>query len=85
MKYRSTNLYLRLSRQSLSQAPNVRWGTDGTRILTVDDGYVWLFTAVVHWNTECAGWHVVKHGSRYEAMGPISMGLRLVLAIPWHV
>ena len=62
----------------ITQAPNVRWGTDGTRILTVDDGYVWLFTAVEHWNTECVGWHVVKYGSRYAALEPISMGLRHV-------
>ena len=62
----------------ITQAPNVMWGTDGTRILTVDDGYVWLFTAVEHWNTECVGWHVVKYGSRYAALEPISMGLREV-------
>jgi len=61
--------------QIITLAPNVMWGTDGTRILTVDDGYVWLFTAVEHWNTECVGWHVVKCGSRYAALEPISMGL----------
>src|ERR1035437_9147932 len=32
----------------ITEAPNVMWGTDGTRILTVDDGYVWLFSAVEH-------------------------------------
>ena len=62
----------------ITQAPNVRWGTDGTRILTVDNGYVCLFTAVEHWNTECVGWHVVKYGSRYAALEPIAMGLRHV-------
>ncbi len=34
------------------------WGTDGTKILTVDDGYVWLFSAVEHGSAECVGWHV---------------------------
>ena len=61
--------------QIITEAPNVMWGTDGTRIMTVDDGYVWAFTAVEHWNTECVGWHVVKYGSRYAALEPISMGL----------
>ena len=57
------------------QSPNVMWGTDGTRILTVDDGYVWLFTAVEHWNRVCLGWHVAKYRSRYAAVEPISMGV----------
>ena len=30
-------------------APNVMWGTDGTKIFTLDDGWVWLFVAVEHW------------------------------------
>lgn len=36
------------------------WGTDGTKIRTVEDGWVWLFTAIEHWNAECVGWHVAK-------------------------
>ena len=59
----------------ITEAPNVMWGTDGTKILTVDDGYVWLFSAVEHWSAECVGWHVVKHGTRYAALEPIAMGL----------
>jgi transposase InsO family protein len=59
----------------ITQAPNVMWGTDGTRILTVEDGYVWLFSAVEHWSAECVGWHVVKRGTRYAALEPIAMGL----------
>ena len=59
----------------VTTAPNVMWGTDGTRILTVDDGYVWLFSAVEHWSAECVGWQVVKQGSRYAALQPIAMGL----------
>ena len=31
------------------------WGTDGVRVFTVDDGWGWIFTAVEHWNAECAG------------------------------
>ena len=29
-------------------------GTDGVRVFTVDDGWGWIFTAVEHWNAECA-------------------------------
>ena len=38
------------------------WGTDGVRVLTDDDGWVWAFAAVDHWNTEWVGWHVCKEG-----------------------
>ena len=51
------------------------WGTDGVRVFTVDDGWGWIFTAVEHWNAECAGWHVCKRGDRFAALQPISMGL----------
>lgn len=55
--------------------PNLMWGTDGTRVFTVDQGWVWIFTAVDHWNAECVGWHVCKTGDRYAALQPISMAL----------
>lgn len=58
-----------------TEAPNVMWGTDGTRVLTVEDGYVWIFTAVEHWNSECVGWHVCKEGNRFNALQPLAMGL----------
>lgn len=61
-----------------TQEPNVMWGTDGARILTVDEGWVWLFTAVEHWNTECVGWHVCKLGDRYAALQPVAMGLKAI-------
>lgn len=56
-------------------APNVMWGTDGTRIFTMDDGWCWLFTAVEHWNAECVGWHIAKTGDRFAALQPLSMAL----------
>lgn len=62
----------------VTDAPNIMWGTDGTRILTLDEGWVWLFAAVEHWNAECVGWHVIKDGSRYQALQPISMGLEAI-------
>jgi len=57
----------------VTMAPNLMWGTDGTRVFTLDEGWVWIFTAVEHWNAECVGWHVCKKGDRYAALQPLSM------------
>lgn len=59
----------------ITASPNVMWGTDATRIFTVDEGYVWLFAAVEHWNAECVGWHVTKKGNRLAALEPIAQGV----------
>ena len=59
-----------------TSAPDVMWGTDGVRVLTVDDGWVWTFAAVDHWNAECVGWHVCKVGDRFAALEPVAQGLR---------
>jgi transposase InsO family protein len=58
-----------------TEAPNVMWGTDATKVFTLEDGWVWVFAAVEHWNAECVGWHVTKQGNRYAALEPISQGL----------
>ena len=60
----------------VTEAPNLMWGTDGTKVFTVEDGWVWVFVAVEHWNAECVGWHVTKHGDRYAALEPISQGVQ---------
>ena len=44
----------------VTSAPDVMWGTDGVRVFTAEDGWVWTFAAVDHWNAECVGWHVCK-------------------------
>jgi transposase InsO family protein len=62
-----------------TEAPNVMWGTDGARVFTVDEGWVWIFSAVEHWNAECVGWHVTKVGDRFAALEPIAMGLTHLL------
>jgi transposase InsO family protein len=61
-----------------TDAPNVMWGTDGARVLTVDDGYVWLFIAAEHWNFECMGWHVAKLGDRFAALEPVAQGVKRI-------
>lgn len=58
-----------------TKMPNEMWGTDGTKIYSLEDGWVWAFVAVEHWNAECVGWHVTKNGNRYAALEPICQGL----------
>ena len=62
----------------ITLSPNVMWGTDGARVFTLDDGWVWVFSAVEHWNGECVGSHVCKVGSRFAALEPISQGLQRI-------
>ena len=56
--------------------PNDMWGTDGMRIETVDEGWVWVFSAVDHFDACCVGIHAVKTGSRFAALQPIAQGLQ---------
>jgi len=65
-------------REIITSAPNEMWGTDGVRVFTLEDGWVWIFAAVEHWNAECVGWHVCKIGSRFAALEPISQGLHRI-------
>lgn len=55
--------------------PNEIWGTDGLRIETEEDGWIWVFAAVEHWNAECVGCHIAKIGSRFAALEPLRQGL----------
>ena len=59
-------------------APNVRWATDGAKIWTVDDGWLWLFTTLEHWNAECLGHHVCQRGDRFAAYEPVAQAVTRV-------
>ena len=50
-------------RHIITEAPNVMWATDATQIPTIQDGKVWLFGVVEHWDAEMLGWHVTKRGA----------------------
>ena len=63
-------------RHIITQAPNVMWATDATQIATVQDGKVWLFGVIEHWNAELVGWHVAKRGTRFEATQGVAMAVR---------
>ena len=51
-----------------TDVPNVMWGTDAAKIFTLEDGWVWFFGVIEHWNSECLGWHVTKKGDRFAAI-----------------
>jgi transposase InsO family protein len=63
-------------RRIVTAAPNIMWATDATQITTVRDGKVWLFGVAEHWNAELLGWHVAKHGTRFEAVQAVGMAVR---------
>jgi len=60
----------------VTDRPNDMWGTDGIRISTVDEGWVWVFAAVDHFDACCVGLHTVKTGNRFAALQPIAQGLK---------
>lgn len=59
----------------ITDEPNVMWGTDGAKVFTLDDGWVWIFSTVEHWNAECVGWRVSKYGNRFNALEAVRMGI----------
>jgi transposase InsO family protein len=59
----------------ITDAPNQRWATDGSKVWTIDEGWVWLFTSVEHWNGECLGYHVAKVGNRFAAYEPVAQAV----------
>jgi len=59
-----------------TDGPNEMWGTDGTQVMTVEDGHVWVFSAVEHWNAECVGMYVCKRGTRFNAVQPVLEGVQ---------
>lgn len=61
-----------------TDAPNVRWATDGAKVWTSEDGWLWVFTALEHWNAECLGHHVCKKGDRYAAYEPIAQAVQRI-------
>lgn len=66
--------------ESITQVPNLMWGTDSAKVFTVEEGWGWLFVAVEHWNAECWGWHSSKQGTWFAAPKPISRGLMSTVA-----
>jgi len=58
-----------------TDAPDMMWGTDGTRVQTAEEGMCWIFSAVDHYSCEVVGSHVCKRGDRCAALQPVVQGL----------
>ena len=58
--------------------PNIMWGTDAAKVFTLEDGWVWFFGVIEHWNAECLGWHVTKKGDRYAAIEALTQAVENV-------
>jgi len=58
-----------------TDAPDLMWGSDGTRVQTAEEGMCWIFSAVDHYSCEVVGSHVCKRGDRFAALQPVSQGL----------
>jgi len=63
----------------VTSAPDVMWGTDGARVLTVDDGWVWTFAAVDHFKIRIIGRQA--HGAQPQtSIDPVVMASQAVTA-----
>lgn len=61
-----------------TDVPNVMWGTDAAKVFTLEDGWVWFFGVIEHWNSECLGWHVTKKGDRFAAIEALTQAVENV-------
>jgi transposase InsO family protein len=59
----------------LTEAPDLMWGTDATLVQTSEEGRVWMFAAIDHFNSEVVGHHVTTDGSRFSVLEPISQAV----------
>lgn len=64
----------------VTDAPGKRIATDGARVWTLREGWVWVFVAVDHHNSECLGWHVCKLGDRMAAYQPVAQARARLIA-----
>lgn len=58
-----------------TEQPDVRWGTDLTTTLTLQEGTAAIFVAVDHCTAECVGIHAAKRADRFEALEPVRQGV----------
>lgn len=60
----------------IPEAPDMRWGTDLTTTVTLEQGQASVLLAVDHHTAEIVGIHAVKRATRWEALEPIRQGIR---------
>jgi len=68
--------------QITTESPNEMWGTDAVKLFTAEDGWVWMFSVIEHWNAECLGWHVCKKGDRFAAMEALHQAIYRQYGVP---
>jgi putative transposase len=61
-----------------TDAPNLLWATDGAKVWTGEDGWLWVFTTLEHWNGELLGHHVCKRGDRFAAYEPVAQAVERI-------
>jgi transposase InsO family protein len=61
-----------------TDTPNIMWGTDAAKVFTLEDGWIWFFGVIEHWNSECLGWHVTKKGDRFAAIEAMTQSVENV-------
>lgn len=59
----------------ITDAPNQMWATDAVKLWTVEEGWVWMFSVVEHWNAECLGWNITKKGDRFAVMEALNQAI----------
>lgn len=64
-----------------TDAPNQMWATDAVKLWTIEEGWVWMFSVVEHWNAECLGWHITKKGDRFAALEALNQAIESQYAI----
>jgi len=60
----------------IAELPNQMWGTDATTTFTETEGTVTVFAAIDHCTAKCVRIHVVKKGTRFEALEPIRQAMK---------
>ena len=60
----------------IPEAPNRMWGTDATQVMTRREGMATVFVAIDHYVGDVVGIHAARPGTRFEALEPISQGIR---------
>jgi putative transposase len=61
-----------------TDTPNEMWATDAAKVFTLEDGWVWFFGVIEHWNAECLGWHATKKGDRFAAIEALTQAVETV-------
>lgn len=65
----------------ITDMPNVMWATDAAKVFTLEDGWIWFFGIIEHWNAECLGWHVTKKGDRFAAIEALTQAVENVFGV----